>query len=238
MRLRRYVLDMAVSIDTREWVGRIIADSAIELGSSVLQPFLNERSTKMKRLTTVFVILVTCLSLTTVSAVAEEPTAEDYMKFWKPLVGTWTFKIETDGEVAESTYRYLPSPSKRCYVAVNKETGGTVAQSLDGYDPERKCWKAIGFDSEATFDESLIFIENMKEVKQLSSGAKGTYRQKRVKSDGEVITQTGDWVWSEFDGEKGTLLLTHLMQDGEKQPDVKYTAERQSKRARRAKATR
>jgi hypothetical protein len=106
-----------------------------------------------------------------------------------------------------------------------------TSQSLDGYDPAEKCWKSVGFDSEAAFTESYVKIENMNTVKQLSSGAKGTYEMRLTKEDGSVVTAGGRWLWSTFDGSKGTLELTGRVEDGQQQPDMTYTLERKKRKA-------
>lgn len=110
-----------------------------------------------------------------------------------------------------------------------------TSEALDGYDPAHKCWKTVGFDSNATFTETLIRVANIQTMKQLGPGAKGTYEMRQTKEDGSVVTAGGSWVWSVFDEQKGTLNLTERVENGQKQPDMVYIQERMEKNPRKGK---
>jgi hypothetical protein len=48
------------------------------------------------------------------SVSAQELTADDYVEFWKPLVGTWKGTFEMDGITSPVTYRLAVAPNKKC----------------------------------------------------------------------------------------------------------------------------
>ena len=48
------------------------------------------------------------------AAVAQELTADDYVAFWTPNVGTWKGTFERDGKVSSIIFRTRIAPNEKC----------------------------------------------------------------------------------------------------------------------------
>jgi hypothetical protein len=164
------------------------------------------------------------------SVAEEEPTAKDYLNFFKPTVGSWKSTVEIDGQVMEGVWSTRLSPTEWCYVEHGKGNG-QESQSIAGYDAEIKGWKVTGFDSEGTLSVLLYRVHNMQDVNPLGVGATGSSEGKRVTVDGETTTTSGEWTCKECGKAKMVFLMTNRTENGQKQPDLKWVIERMDKSA-------
>ena len=69
----------------------------------------------MKRLLLALTVVGLAFFLAAPTAVvAQELTADDYIEFWTPNVGTWKGTFEIDGQTRPITFRFRISPNKKC----------------------------------------------------------------------------------------------------------------------------
>jgi hypothetical protein len=167
------------------------------------------------------------------TVVADEPTAEDYMKFWKPIVGTWEMITSVDDEVSVSTWTCRPSPTKWCYMSHGSSEGLPEFQTIDGYDPELKCWKAVAFDTEGGHRIRLVHCD-MSKAKRVSKGAAGTTEERYVSADGKITNTTTSFTCLEASKDRVVWLLANRIENGKPQADMKVVCERVEKKRNRA----
>jgi hypothetical protein len=91
----------------------------------------------MLRLVAVCVCALTVLGQT---VKADEPTADDYLKFVSFLEGDWE-STRSDGETSSLTIQTLPT--KNCSLGNAVVNGESAFQVISYYDPEQKGWKRI-----------------------------------------------------------------------------------------------
>lgn len=68
---------------------------------------------------------------------ADEPTAEEYLAFFKFTVGKWNIRIDGN-EVGTVTWEV--SPNRKCIESMAVLNGQPANHGLGGYDPGDKCW--------------------------------------------------------------------------------------------------
>jgi len=91
----------------------------------------------MLRFVACLVCALTCLGQT---AEAEEPTADDYVKFFSFSEGEWE-STRAGGETSSLTIKTLPT--KNCMLGETVVNGEPSFQVISYYDPEVKGWKRI-----------------------------------------------------------------------------------------------
>jgi hypothetical protein len=150
---------------------------------------------------------------------AEEPTADDYLNFFKPFVGEWTVKYKLGDKTGECDFSLSLSSTKRCFAWQQGAMDEFPAvQSLDGYDGATKKWKSSAFD--AAGDHWVTYYST--DAKSLK-GTQATFEmdQTQTKLDGTVIR----WRY------KATFIMkpneikviqTEQTRNGEKLPDFEF----------------
>jgi hypothetical protein len=99
---------------------------------------LSMGSCVMNRVMMLLGIFGTPLFLTASPVPASEPTAEDYIEFMKPLVGSWKSTDEQGGKTTRGTWTYRLAPNKKCFLMHSEDESGPSVQTVDGYDPVTK----------------------------------------------------------------------------------------------------
>jgi hypothetical protein len=171
-------------------------------------------------------MLCSVLSALIVSSVgADEPTAEDYIQYWQPIFGMWEMTTTVGDDVSVAKWTSRLSPTKRCFVTHESSEGLPEFHTIDGYDPELKCWKAVAFDSEGTHRIRLIRCD-MSNVKRLSKGATGESEEKSVSVDGTITNTTADFTCLAATKDRIVWLIENRKVNGAPQPDMKVVCER------------
>ncbi|MGI6420270.1 MAG: hypothetical protein ACOX1P_31960 [Thermoguttaceae bacterium] len=109
--------------------------------------------------------------------IQKEPTADDYMKFFKYVAGQWKTKGTIGGESFEGTWSSELSPTGRCLVAYSTMDGKPFDHVLHGYDPEAKCWTGLGFQA----DGAVVQIQARFVPESLREGLLGAKLRGKVK---------------------------------------------------------
>jgi len=128
--------------------------------------------------------LMGCLSAAA-SVVAEEPTAEDYMKFFKYLEGQWKTSGTLKGESFEGTWTAKRSPTGHCLDVCSTISGQPFDHFLHGYDPGAKCWRGCGFQADGAFIQLQARFDP-ESLPVRFPGAKLKGKAKAVTAAGEV----------------------------------------------------
>jgi hypothetical protein len=160
-----------------------------------------------------------------VSAAQVQPR-HDYVAFWKALEGEWQTSTERDGETVKGTYAMRAARIGRAYLSHSTRAGEPEAEGLHAYDPATKCWKVVQVDEDGSRTTSLLWVANMDEVFPLGSGSRGIYQSTKVAPDGTMTHTQGDWLWREFDGQQGVLVLDNTRVDGQPQPNAVQSTKR------------
>lgn len=169
------------------------------------------------------------------TVVAQELTAEDYVNFWQPLVGTWRGTAEVGGESTPITFRFRVSPNKKCLLLYDDSDGVPGTQQLQVYDPVAKQEIAWGVDKDGQRQIQTIVVNGMKKGMKAAKGVGGTWEIKLSTNDGQTIMTKGKWAFVKVDETHVVMEWTDLKEDDKAKPDTKMTLERQPERERRAK---
>lgn len=171
----------------------------------------------------------------TPAADSQDVTADDYVAFWKPLVGSWKTVYETAESRSEEASRVRLSPTNRCLVTYAEPEGSPAVQSIEGYDPGTKQWRRVGFDSDGGCREIVIEFADMTKGKRLEQGTIGKIERKHCTPDGKVSTLTATLACTEFAESRMAFTGSEGKMDGNPISDMTLTMERQPERERRAK---
>ena len=168
------------------------------------------------------------------AVVAQELTADDYVAFWTPNVGTWKGTLEIDGQTLPITFRFRISPNKKCILLYHDREGAAGTQQLQVYDPVAKHEIAWGVDKDGQRQIQTIVIDGMKKGMKIAKGVGGSWELKRFTNDGKTITTTSTWTMTEVDETHRVMTWANVKEDGISKPDTKLVIERQPERERRA----
>jgi hypothetical protein len=152
--------------------------------------------------------------------VAAEPTADDYLNFWRTLPGQWILKLKIGDKVAEGTWQCRLSETKRCLVW----SGSAVLQypaieSIDGFDPESKRWKMSGFTTAG--EHTITYLSADADALKTNQA---TFKMEgvTVKPDGKKDTWLGKWIFTIVSNDEWKLVCSGLTLNGVPQPDEEY----------------
>jgi hypothetical protein len=188
----------------------------------------------MKRLSLVLVVMGLGLFLFVPVAAAEELTADDYVEFWRPVIGTWQGTIEIDGQAGSTTFRFRIAPNRKC-ILVSDEGDGPGLQQIQVYDPVAKHEIAWGVDKDGQRQIQTIVTDGVKKGMRAAKGVGGSWELKVFTNDGRTITETSKWVFTELSDTSVAIVWSDVRRDGEPKPDSKLILERQQPaRKRRA----
>ena len=158
-------------------------------------------------------------SLVCAPLVAAEPTADDYLNFWKTLPGQWVVRVKIGDKTAEGTWQCRLSATKRCLVWYGSAILQYPAtQSLDGYDPESKRWKMSAFSTAGEHATTYLSADA-----DALKGNQATFKMEGVvvKPDGKKDTSIGKWTFT-IGNDEWKLVCSGLTLNGVPQPDEEY----------------
>ena len=78
------------------------------------------------------------------AVVAQELTADDYIEFWTPNVGTWKGTFELDGQTIPITFRFRISPNKKCILFYDDSDGSAGDAATSGVRPGGEARDCVG----------------------------------------------------------------------------------------------
>lgn len=166
-------------------------------------------------------------------AMAQELTADDFVAFWQPQVGTWRGTFEIDGKASPITFRMRVAPNKKCILVYDESDGVPRTQQLQAYDPVAKHEIAWGVDKDGQRQIQDIMIDGMKKGMKAAKGVGGSWECKLFTNGGKTITTTCKWTIVEQDDTHLEVVWSDVKEDGNPKPDIKMSLERQPERGRR-----
>ncbi len=167
------------------------------------------------------------------SAVAQELTADDYVQFWRPIVGTWKGTFEIDGKTNPITFHFRIAPNKKCILLYDDSEGEPGTQQLQVYDPIAKHEIAWGVDKDGNRQIQKIVIDGMKKGMKAAKGVGGSWELQVFDNDGKTTTTTCKWSFAELDETHSVMVWSDVKEDGNPKPDTRMALERQPERSRR-----
>lgn len=188
----------------------------------------------MSRLVLAIGVAALIFSAATLTATAQDLTADDYIKFWQPVAGTWKGTLEVDGETSPITFRLRIARNRKCILVSDEIAGTPGTQQLQVYDPVAKKEIAWGVDKDGNRQIQTFSIDGMKKGKKAAKGAGGSWEVKIFKNDGTTSTTTCKWSFARLDESNSAMVWSDVVEDGVAKSDTKLTLERQPDRNRRA----
>jgi hypothetical protein len=181
----------------------------------------------MNRVMPLLAVVGTAVFLITLRAPAAEPTADDYITFCSPQVGTWKMTNEVGGRVDTGTFRYRLAANKKCYRASFEGGGFPAMEQVEGYDPVAKKGTMAGFDVDGGFVLSTVDVPDLKNGKVMGVGVFGNWQEKRFGPDGKTTTSTSTLSCTEVGRDRIVFIWSNRKENGKPLPDFKMTLERQ-----------
>ena len=172
-------------------------------------------------------IVVFSLCLTASPGLSQDPTADDYIAFCAPQVGTWKMTNEVGGQVDTGTFSFRLAPNKKCYLARFEGGGFPAMQQIEGYDPVARKGTMASFDAEGGFWLATVDIPDLKNRKVMGVGVFGKWAEKRFAPDGTVTTSTSTLSCTAVSKQRIVFVWSDRKEDGNRLPDFKMTLERQ-----------
>ena len=161
---------------------------------------------------------------------AQQVTAQDYMDFLKPFVGSWKTKVESGGEVVEGTWSGYLSPVKNCYVTQGTAAGKPSFQGIDGYDAGTKKWTVASYDTDGEFTLARLDFGNIKRGQRFGRGVAFTGVETISKKDGTTTKVTYNCTCKECSDREIVYVVFNRTENGKPTPDQTFRMERQAKR--------
>lgn len=174
------------------------------------------------------------LSLIAPDVGAQELTAEDYVQYFKPLVGSWKTTTETEGKVIPGSFRLCISQNGKCFVGYHEGGFLPSVQTIDGYDPATKKYITAEFNPELGFVVVEYECVNMKPGKTLGAEVIAKCAVKAAGKDGKPSITTYTMKCTKVDERAVVLVWADGRLNGQPVPDIKLTLERQSEKGRRS----
>jgi len=165
---------------------------------------------------------------------SQDVTANDYIEFWKPLVGSWKTEFETAGARIEGTSRVRLSRNNRCLVTYAEAEGQPSTQGIEGYDTGTKKWRRVSFDSDGGYGVITVEFTDMKKGKNLEKGVIGKIELTNSTKDGKTSTEADMMACTDFSEHRIVFTGSDGEQAEQHVPVVTLTMERQPERERRA----
>jgi hypothetical protein len=176
----------------------------------------------MKRFTTVL-ITATMLSLVCAAvSSAAEPTAKEYLSFFKPIVGDWNVTFRTGGADAVCQWKGDLSPTKQCLIEHFSGIDAVPAfDGVSGFDPRTRKWKSLFFNAKG--DAVSRYCQAAK-----LEGKEATFQVefRHVTADGKESQEKATWRFKIVSDNRWEIRATDRIVDGEKQPDLESISER------------
>jgi DNA-directed RNA polymerase subunit M/transcription elongation factor TFIIS len=154
---------------------------------------------------------------------ADQLTAQDYMDYFKPFVGSWKTKLESGGETVEGMWSGYLAPTKTCYISQSTGVGQPAFQGIDGYDAGTKTWTVASFNTDGEFTLTRIDPGDIKKGQRFGKGATGTSVESTSKEDGTTTEMTLKFTCKECTDNRIVYVLSNRKENGEPKPDLTYT---------------
>lgn len=163
----------------------------------------------------------------------QSQAGNDYVEFWRPLVGSWKSSIEEGDKALAATWRVRLSRNNMCLLTFFESEGVPSWASIDGFDPGTKKWTTAAFDSEGGYMLATIEFAEIPDGKSLGVGVIGKSEVKKSSPAGTITTATSLMACTEYDEKRAVFTESDRKADGEPASDRRIALERQPDRGRR-----
>lgn len=154
---------------------------------------------------------------------AQDPTVEDAIDFWKPHEGLWNATSETNGMTETGIFSFRRARNDKCFVLYSEGLGDTPVQQLQGYDPVAKKFVAWGFTADGSCWQQTISVDGLKSKMKLAAGIGGNWESRVSTKDGTTKTTTSRWSFCEVTDNQLVIAWTDIEEGNYSQPDSKLT---------------
>jgi hypothetical protein len=158
---------------------------------------------------------------------AEELTAEDYIRYWEPNMGSWDLSGEEGGKSLSGTLSFQLSPTKTCILTYHTGLGIPPTQRIDGYDPATKKWTMAAFNADGGSSVATLDIANMKKGKVLAEGLLGKWEYKQSDKNGQLNTGSATFSCKKLTKNQLTVVWTDRKDNEKALPDLTLILKRQ-----------
>ena len=133
------------------------------------------------------VLVATCFIC--VPGLAAEPTADDYLTFFKPIIGEWNATFRSGDSISQGELTLSLSPTKGSIIESARGFGPIPAfDGVSGFDPETKSWKSLFFNAKGECVTRYCCAPKLK-------GNEASFQVRFLTADptGQVTKETATW---------------------------------------------
>ena len=167
-------------------------------------------------------------------ALAQEPTVEDAIDFWKPHEGLWNATSETNGKTETGIFSFRRARNDKCFLLYSEGLGDTPVQQLQGYDPVAKKYVAWGFTADGSCWQQTISVDGLKANMKLAAGIGGKWESRVSTKDGTTTTTTSKWSFPVVTENQLVIVWSDVKEGDKTLPDSKLTMERRADQSLRS----
>jgi hypothetical protein len=167
-------------------------------------------------------------------ALAQDPTVEDAIDFWKPHEGLWDGTYDTNGKIEKGIFSFRRARNDKCFLIYAEGLGGTPVQQLQGYDPVAKKFVAWGFTADGSCWQQTISVDGLKAKMKLAAGIGGKWESRVSTKDGTTTTTTCKWTFPEVTENQLVIVWSDVKEGDKTLPDSKLTMLRRADQSLRS----
>ena len=171
-------------------------------------------------------VLSIALVLTASPLPAAEPTAEDYVAYHMPLLGSWKATAEEGDKTFTGTIEWRLGPGRKSFLVKIDFKGQPVAQFVFGFDPVSRKFVGTSFDADGTYQLATFEVAGMSKGKKLDVGPIGKWEETRFNADGSTVRAIETFSCTEMGKDRMVFVWSNRNEDGKSLPDWKLTYER------------
>jgi hypothetical protein len=157
---------------------------------------------------------------------AQQEAAQNYIDFFKPFVGDWKTKLESEGEVVEGKWSGRLSPTRLCYISRGTAAEQPSSQGIHGYDAGTKKWTVAAFNSDGEFSIARLDFGEIGKGDRFKRGTSGDSVKVISHNDGTTTEVTCKFVCKECSKNEIVYIQFDRKENGESKPDQTFRMER------------
>ena len=180
----------------------------------------------MNRLMLLLAVLSIAFFLTASPVPAAEPTAEDYVAYHMPLLGSWKATAEEGDQTFSGTIEWRLGPGRKSFLVKVDLKGLPVVQFIQGFDPVTRKFVGTSFDAKGTYQVTTLEVAGMSKGKKLGVGPIGKWEETRFSADGSTVKATETLSCTEMGKDRMVFVWSNRSEEGKSLPDWKLTYER------------
>lgn len=154
---------------------------------------------------------------------AAEPTVDDFVNHYRPLLGDWKVKLDVGGEKQIGKARWELAKNEKCLLISVEFEKRPAVQALIAFNPVTKKSTQTSVDADGMLGVASVELPNLKPNSTMSKGTIGKWEATRYKPDGTTTKATETLKCLQADKDCFVFVWADRTENGESLPDFKLT---------------